>query len=147
MGSDKNGVAKLGFLAGETIVGILHRSAHIYPVEADFQVNLVHQDADAGSGRKGVFEVGFGVKVVGIPATAHGAKIFAETQGIHAAPGIERKSGKRGGEGNLGGGSEGPLKLSFLLSADIQGDKQGPYNKERYARARKKMENGGGEGA
>lgn len=120
MGGDIDGVANLGFLAGKTIVGILHRAAHIYPAEADFEVDLVHQYADTGSGREGVFVVGFGIDIIGVPAAGSGAKIFAETQGIHAAPGIERKCGIRGGEGNFGCGGEGPGKDNRLLCLDIQ---------------------------
>lgn len=144
MGGDIDGVANLGFLAGEAIVGILHRAAHIHPAETDFQVDLVHQDANTGSGREGVFVVGFGIDIIGIPAAGSGTKIFAEAQRIHAAPGIERKRGIRGWESYVGRGGEGPVKLNILLCADIQRDKQSPYNKERYARARKKMAQLGG---
>jgi hypothetical protein len=104
MGGDIHGVANLGFLAGETIVGILHRSAHIYPAYAYFQVYLVYNNAHPWGRREGIFVISLRIKTLRIPTTGHGAEIFGKAQGIHVPSGIERKGSVRRWEGNFGRG-------------------------------------------
>lgn len=123
MGGNVDGVSDLGFLHAETVVGVLHRGAHIHAAQAYFEVQPVDFKAGTGGGSKGVLEVSFSVLVVGVPAVGHHAERFAKAQGVNTFAGREGESGMGSGDGRFGGGGKGPGKDNRLLCIDIQCDK------------------------
>lgn len=123
MGGNVDGVSDLRFLHAETVVGVLHRGAHIHAAQAYFKVQPVDFKAGTGGGSKGVLEVSFRVLVVGVPSVGHHAERFAKAQGVNAFAGREGECGIGRGDGRFGGGGEGPGKDNGLLCLDIQGDK------------------------
>jgi len=122
-GGNVDGVADLRFLHAETVVGVLHRGAHIHAAQAYFKVQPVDFQAGTGGGGKGVLEVSFRVLVVGVPSVGHHAERIAKAQRINAFAGREGEGGVGRGDGRFGGGGEGPGQDNGLLCLDIQGDK------------------------
>ncbi len=133
MGGNVDGVADLGFLHAEAVVGVLHRGAHIHAAQAYFKVQPVDFKAGTGGGSKGVLEVSFRVLVVGVPAVGHHAERIAKAQRINAFAGREGESGMGSGDGRIGGGGKGPLQGNGLLGIGKQGNKQEGKQKGRGA--------------
>jgi hypothetical protein len=135
-----NGVANLYFLLPETIVGILHRGAHVYAAEADFKIKAGNFYAASGSRSDGVFVVGLRIGIIGVPARGGGPKFFGKLQRINRFAGIETQRGKWVGFCHLMHAGKRPFHHNGLLGKQLGGNKkQRPRYKVRYVRARKKI--------